>query len=107
MYRNNKKIINPNNLKRGIKFYHIDHRISLKQGYLLNLPIEIMTHPCNLEMIYYKDNLTKQDNCSITLEQLLNDIINFKDELKFTNDELKDKYILVKESSKMLLDNLI
>lgn len=104
MYRNNKTLINPNNLKRGIKSYHIDHKFSLKQAYLMGLPIEVVTHPANLEMIYYKDNLVKQDNCSISIEELLNNIINFKDELNFTNNELKDKYMLVKESSKLFLN---
>jgi len=96
MYKNNEILINPNNLKRGIKSYHIDHKFSLKQGYLLNLPVEIITHPCNLEMIYYKDNLVKQDNCSIELNELLNNIINFNNELKFTNKELNEKYSNVK-----------
>jgi hypothetical protein len=105
MYRNNKTLINPNNLKRGIKSYHIDHKFSLKQAYLMGLPIEVVTHPANLEMIYYKDNLVKQDNCSISIEELLNNIINFKDELYFTNNELKDKYMLVKESSKLFLNS--
>jgi hypothetical protein len=27
----------------------------------MGLPIEVVTHPANLEMIYYKDNLIKQD----------------------------------------------
>ncbi len=105
MYRNNTKLINPNNLKRGIKSYHVDHKFSLKQAYLMGLPIEIVTHPTNLEMIYYKDNLTKQDNCSITIEELLNNIINFKDELNFTNNELNDKYSIVKESSILFLNS--
>lgn len=107
IYRNNKEIINPNNLKRGIKSYHIDHKFSLKQGYLYELPIEIITHPVNLEMIYYKDNLVKQDNCSITIEELLNSIIKFEDELKFTNNELKEKYSLVKSTSTILLEKFI
>jgi len=105
MYRNNTKLINPNNLKRGIKSYHVDHKFSLKQAYLMGLPIEIVTHPTNLEMIYYKDNLTKQDNCSITIEELLNNIINFKDELNFTNNELNDKYSIVKEISILFLNS--
>jgi hypothetical protein len=57
MFEINKILINPYNLKRGIKSYHIDHKFSIKQKFLLNIPIEIITHPCNLEMIYYKDNL--------------------------------------------------
>lgn len=103
MYRNNIQFINPNNLKRGIKSYHIDHKFSLKQGYLLGLPIEVITHPVNLEMIYYKDNLVKQDTCSISIEELLNNILKFEDDLYFTNNELMEKYKYVKEVSKQLL----
>ena len=64
-------IINPNNLKRGHKLYHIDHKFSVKRGYLLGLPIEIITHPANLEMLYYRDNMVKSDKCSITIQDLL------------------------------------
>lgn len=78
VYRNFKKNVNPLNLKRGKKFYHIDHRFSLKQGFLINLPLEIISHPCNLNMLWYMDNLKKQDVCSISLEDLLNDIINYE-----------------------------
>ncbi len=105
MYRNNIQFINPNNLKRGIKSYHLDHKFSLKQGYLLGLPIEVITHPVNLEMIHYKDNLIKQDNCSITIQILLDNILKFEDDLYFTNNELMEKYKSVKEVSKQLLKN--
>lgn len=105
MYRNNIQFINPNNLKRGIKSYHLDHKFSLKQGYLLGLPIEVITHPVNLEMIHYKDNLIKQDNCSITIQSLLDNILKFEDDLYFTNNELMEKYKYIKEVSKQLLKN--
>jgi hypothetical protein len=105
MYRNNIQFINPNNLKRGIKSYHLDHKFSLKQGYLLGLPIEVITHPANLEMIHYKDNLIKQDNCSITIQSLLDNILKFEDDLYFTNNELMEKYKYIKEVSKQLLKN--
>ena len=84
---------------------HLDHKFSLKQGYLLGLPIEVITHPVNLEMIHYKDNLIKQDNCSITIQILLDNILKFEDDLYFTNNELMEKYKSVKEVSKQLLKN--
>lgn len=103
IYRNNKEFINPNNLNRSDKTYHIDHKFSVKQGFLSNLPIEIITHPCNLELINYKENLIKQDNCSITLEKLLNDIILFNQNIIFTNKELKDKYNNIKLTAMNIL----
>jgi len=69
-YRNNESVINPDGLIRGMKKYHIDHCFSVKQGYLNNIPIEIISHPCNLQLLYYKHNLEKQDSCSITIEEL-------------------------------------
>ena len=103
MYRNNIQFINPSSLKRGIKLYHVDHKFSLKQGYLIGLPIEVITHPVNLEMIHHKDNLIKQDNCSISIQDLLNNIIKFEDNLYFTNNELMEKYKSVKEISEKIL----
>ena len=102
VYRNNQNIINPNNLKRSKKSYHIDHLFSIKQGYINNVPIEILSHPCNLHMIYYKENLIKQDNCWITLEELLLRIINFKEEILFKQKHLKYKFSDVKIVSESL-----
>ena len=106
IYRNNKQIINPNDLKRSKKGYHIDHKFSIKQGFLNNLPIEIITHPCNLHLIDYKENLMKQDNCYITVNELLNNIINYNENIIFTNKELKEKYKNVKIISENILNNL-
>lgn len=106
IYRNNKHIINSHELLRGHKTYHLDHKYSIKQGFINNLPIEIMSHPCNLQMVYYKDNLIKQDNCSITINQLLNNIIMFDENIIFTNNELKTKYSNVKNISQTLLEKL-
>ena len=103
IYRNNKKLINPENLKRSKKNYHIDHLFSIKQGFLQNIPIEIITHPCNLHMIYYKDNLKKQDNCWISTDKLLNNIISYDKNIEFKYKYLKESYSNVVELSKKLL----
>lgn len=106
IYRNNKEIINPNNYKRCKKGYHLDHKYSIKQGFLNKIPIEIMSHPCNLEMIKYMDNLKKQDDCSITAEQLLLNIMNYDNELKFTHNELNEKYSDIKLISEKILEKI-
>ena len=105
MYRNNQNLINPNNLKRSKKSYHIDHIFSIKQGFLINLPVEIVSHPCNLHMIHYKENLIKQDNCWIELNELLKKIISYEQELTFTHEHLRNKYSKVKEISENILSN--
>jgi len=106
IYNNNKELINPKNLKRSKKDYHIDHIYSLKQGFLNNIPVEIITHPCNLHMINYKDNLIKQDNCWIEIEDLLKKIIYFNIEINFTHENLKNKYSDIKEKSENILIDL-
>lgn len=92
VYRNNKDLINPQNLNRSKKEYHIDHLFSIKQGFLQNIPVDIISHPCNLHMIDYKENIKKQDECWITKSDLLNSIILYDKEIKFKNKYLQDLY---------------
>jgi hypothetical protein len=65
--------INPNNLPRG-KNFELDHRYSKHQGFLNNVPAEIIGHYTNLQIITRYDNRKKYNKCSITLEELLNSI---------------------------------
>jgi hypothetical protein len=74
IYKKYKNIINPNNLKRGFKFYHIDHIYSIKQGFINNIPIDIITNPNNLRMIWWEENIKKQDRCDIKIEELVEKI---------------------------------
>lgn len=57
--------------KRGRKNYHLDHKYSVTQGFLNNIPPEIIGNIINLEMLDHKKNITKNSKCSITKEQLL------------------------------------
>jgi hypothetical protein len=102
IYRNNEDIINPEKLKRSKKDYHIDHLFSIKQGFLEDLPIEIISHPCNLHMIFYMDNLKKQDDCWITKEELLSNIITYKNNINFKQYSLKEKYSSIVDLAKKL-----
>lgn len=104
IYRNNLKFINPNNLKRGKKFYHIDHKYSIKSGFINNIPIEIISHPCNLFMIWYKDNLIKQDKCDISLNELLENIKNYDNEIIIKHSSLNKLY--QKENLLITIKNL-
>jgi hypothetical protein len=61
-YRKHKNIINPNNLPRaraGQDGYHLDHIVSLKYAYSLNIPAEITAHYENLRLIPWKQNVVK------------------------------------------------
>jgi hypothetical protein len=69
-YRNYKSEINPLKLKRGNGHYHLDHRLSVFDGFKNNIPVFLMSSPHNLEMLSEKENVRKHKNSSITKEQL-------------------------------------
>ena len=48
-----------------------DHMYSVKQGFLNNIDPKIISHPANCRLVLQRDNASKYDSCSITLEELL------------------------------------
>lgn len=70
--------ININNVKRGHRTYHLDHKISITYGFINNIDPSIIGHKCNLEILYYKDNLIKGTKCSLSLDELLNRIKEYE-----------------------------
>ena len=64
-------IKNPNGISR-------DHVYSIKQGFINNIPVEIIKHPANCNLIFHKINNQKNDNCGITIQGLQEKIKNFE-----------------------------
>ena len=66
--------------KRGktgvVDAYHLDHKYSIYFGFKNNIPTQIIGNICNLEMIPWKENVTKNLQCSITLDELLKNYNN-------------------------------
>lgn len=65
-YKKFKHIINPKNLPRvsaGVGKqrggYQVDHIVSIKRGFLDNIPPEIIAHVDNLQMLNWRDNIIK------------------------------------------------
>jgi hypothetical protein len=58
--------------------FNIDHRFSVHEGFLKNIPPEIIGHICNLEMKPWEQNLSKWKRCDITLDELLEAIEIFE-----------------------------
>lgn len=50
--------------------YQIDHKYSIIEGFKNNIDPNIIGHFCNLEMLTWENNLKKQGNCSITINEL-------------------------------------
>lgn len=69
-YKKYKDIINPKNVKRG-KNYHLDHKYSIFEGFNNGVSPKIVGQYYNLEIITAYDNLKKNKQCSITLNELL------------------------------------
>ncbi len=69
-YKKFKSYINPLNIKRS-KSVHLDHIYSVIQGFVDDVPIDIICSPLNLQIVTSYENLTKQSKCNITLDELL------------------------------------
>ena len=50
--------------------YHLDHKYSIQQGYINDIPPELIGSIKNLEFIPWEQNVKKQSNCSITEKEL-------------------------------------
>lgn len=51
--------------------FSLDHKFSIKAGFLQNIPPFIIGHISNLEFIPNKENSRKRDKCSVSLENLI------------------------------------
>jgi len=76
-YDEYKDDINPNNLERGKRKYHIDHIYSVIDGFNNNIPEEVIANPANLRMLWYSDNINKKGKSEITKEELYKNFNNF------------------------------
>lgn len=61
--------------------YHLDHKVSIKYGFNNCILPYIIGDISNLECIHHSMNTSKQDKCSITIEQLTDDVVNKSGEL--------------------------
>ena len=58
--------------------YQLDHKFSVVQGFLHNIPPFIIGHISNLEMLPAKQNNSKGSNCSVTLEELFTSFDSYR-----------------------------
>jgi len=61
--------------KRSTKF-SLDHKYSIKKGYVDDIPAKIIGSICNLEIIPSIENSKKKEKCSISKEKLLENYKN-------------------------------
>lgn len=70
-YKDNKILLNPNNYKLSRTDYHLEHKVSKHVGWILGLPVDVMSNINNLEIMYYADNISKHIKCSLHPLELL------------------------------------
>lgn len=56
--------------KTGKNTYQLDHKYSILEGFKNNINPQLIGNINNLEMLPWKDNIKKQNKCSITLKEL-------------------------------------
>lgn len=80
---------NPNGVCR-------DHKLSRLDGFKNNIHPILLRHPCNLQVLTNKENISKGSKSSITLIDLINDIINYNGKFWKEHEEclkiIKEKY---------------
>ena len=55
----------------GKSTYHVDHKVSVLEGWNNKLPLEIISHPVNLQILGARENSGKGAKSCMTIEELL------------------------------------
>lgn len=59
-----------NGYELGQQTYHVDHKLSVLDGYYAGLSVEVVSHPANLRVISAIENVAKGRNSIISVEEL-------------------------------------
>jgi len=68
------------------KGYELDHKLSIKDGYDLEVPPEIMADTANLRLVPFMVNRSKASRSIVTYEELLEEISE--------RDDFRDDYLV-------------
>lgn len=70
-YKEHQEFINPEkHIRSRYGNFHIDHIYSIRDAFLNDVPVEVVSHMCNLRMLSESDNKSKNGKSDITLEEL-------------------------------------
>lgn len=70
-YKKYKKTINPLNYKRGRTTYHLDHIVSIFDGFINDIDPNVISSQYNLRVITYKENCSKNYHSNMNIEKLI------------------------------------
>jgi len=57
------------NAKKRSRDYHLDHKFSISEGFRRNIPVEIISHYSNFEIMHGRLNESKGTKSSISLRE--------------------------------------
>lgn len=83
VYHKFKDAINPLNLPLGKNKNHIDHKVSLYDGFINNIPIYIICSVYNLQLLSERDNIVKGKKSDISVKELQLGYININSDESF------------------------
>lgn len=78
--------------------WHIDHRISVFYGFKHKISPFVISHKSNLQMLPWKENISKHSDCDLKLDDLLNTI-------NYTFDESLSEYEKIIDLIKLDISN--
>ena len=61
----------PKNKGDNLSGCSLDHRVSIKFGYLSDIDPQIISHPANCQILQHSKNISKGRKCSMSLNELL------------------------------------
>ena len=70
-WKENIDLINPQNFERSYWEYHLDHIYSIRDGFINNVPPEVIGHWTNLRLMPRLDNQKKNHKSERTLEEVI------------------------------------
>lgn len=96
LYRKHRQYVNPDQLSKRDLNLHLDHILSVSDGYAQGLTIFDLAHPCNLRLLPALDNLCKYKKSDQTKQELLRKIRSWNkekgDPYQGLNIEVKYQY---------------
>lgn len=89
-YEENKDFINPSGLPRGKQKigsnnYQVDHIVPVIVCWEHNIHPSVAGSALNIQMLHWRDNISKNDNMSAESELLLNKLIEINKEISYVN----------------------
>ena len=60
--------------------YHVDHKVSVLEGWNNKLPLEVISHPANLQILEARENSGKGAKSCMTIEKLLTMIKQYEEQ---------------------------